>query len=111
MWSKTRSRVRSLVFTALFAVGTVSVLVVTGCTTNHVDGTVVDKTRRMESECVRYSQYRVRGKRRCLKYDDVMHNYLIVMPDGNSTGTVEVKVTADTYDQTTIGSHYSGVIE
>lgn len=80
----------------------------TGCTPNYVEGTVSSKTTRVEKECVEYSKYRTNGKRKCTTYADVLHHYLTVAPDGKPGETVEVKVTSELFDGTSVGSHYSG---
>lgn len=83
-------------------------LMITGCTSNYVEGTVTGKDTRLTNECVEHSKYRANGKRKCTKYVDVPNNYLIVAPDGKPGETVEIKVTSELFDKTNVGSHYSG---
>lgn len=101
-------RLRRIALAALLCVGATPVLASAGCTTGHVEGTVTSKTQRAEKTCVKRSKYRAGGKRKCTEYGDVLHNYIIVAKDGDSSKTIEIEVTLDTYDHTDIGSHYSG---
>lgn len=85
-------------------------LTAAGCSTTSVEGTVVNKTQRMESVCTEYKRYRSgrRSQTKCARWADEMHNYLVILPDGTKWGgdTKEVKVSLELFEQTAIGSHY-----
>lgn len=84
------------------------VLFAAGCGTASVEGTVVNKTQRVEAVCVKWETYKAGKKTRCRTYVDEMHNYLVILPDGTKRGgkTQEVKVSLELYEQTKLGDHY-----